>query len=294
MLEDMGYTRDDLLWAARQPLKVDARLVLHTEPSSGLCSCVHNHGTVTLYAPYYQPNSMNSADTSRTIIFDQVSLTRNNHCVIKDLSIQMQESRIGLIGHNGSGKSSLVRLINGLLQPDSGHIDVHGRNPRSGPEKMSAHVGFIFQNPDHQIIFPTVEEELSFGLMNQGVSKKEARQQVADILAKHQRSDWADKAVHSLSDGQKQLVCILSVLLMQPGVMILDEPFSALDLPTRYQLMDLLSQLPQQLLMISHELDTLETFERIIWLEQGQVFQDGPPDQVLPAYQAAARRLQTL
>ena len=236
----------------------------------------------------------NSADTNPSIIFDQVCLTRNNHCVLNKLSLELQESRIGLIGHNGSGKSSLVRLINGLLQPDSGRIDVHGHNPCCGPEKMSAQVGFIFQNPDHQIIFPTVEEELCFGLLNQGVSKKQATQQVADLLATHQRSDWADQAVHSLSDGQKQLVCIFAVLLMQPSVLILDEPFSALDLPTRYQLMDLLSQLPQQLLMISHELDTLETFERIIWLEQGQVFKDGPPEVILPAYRAAARGIQKL
>jgi len=237
---------------------------------------------------------INSANTSRSIIFDRVSLTRDNHCVLKELSLELRESRIGLIGYNGSGKSSLVRLINGLLQSDSGRIDVHGHNPSCGPEKMSAQVGFIFQNPDHQIIFPTVEEELCFGLINQGVSKKQAVQQVADFLATQQRSDWADQAVHSLSDGQKQLVCIFAVLLMNPSVLILDEPFSALDLPTRYQIMDLLSQLPQQLLMISHELDTLESFERIIWLEQGQVFLDGPPDQVLPAYQAAARRARGL
>lgn len=236
----------------------------------------------------------NSANTCSSIIFDQISLTRNNHRILKDLTLELHEARIGLIGHNGSGKSSLVRLINGLLQPDSGRINVHGHNPSSGPEKMSAQVGFIFQNPDHQIIFPTVEEELCFGLLNQGVSKQQAAQQVADFLATHQRSDWADQAVHSLSDGQKQLVCIYAVLLMNPSVLILDEPFSALDLPTRYQIMDLLSQLPQQLLMISHELDTLASFERIIWLEQGQVFQDGPANEVLPAYQAAARRAQHL
>lgn len=229
-----------------------------------------------------------------SIIFDQVCLTRNGHCVLNKLSLELHESRIGLIGHNGSGKSSLVRLINGLLQPDSGNIDVHGHNPTRGPEKMSAQVGFIFQNPDHQIIFPTVEEELCFGLLNQGISKLKATRQVTDFLATHQRSDWADQAVHSLSDGQKQLVCIFAVLLMNPSVLILDEPFSALDLPTRYQIMDLLSRLPQQLLMISHELDTLEMFERIIWLEQGQVFQDGPPHQVLPAYQAAAKRVRDL
>lgn len=232
--------------------------------------------------------------TRPSITFDKVSLTRNNHRIFNTLSLQLYESRIGLIGHNGSGKSSLVRLINGLLQPDAGRIDVHGHNPSCGPEKMSTQVGFIFQNPDHQIIFPTVEEELSFGLLNQGVNKQQASRLVTDFLATHRRSNWAKQAVHSLSDGQKQLVCIFAVLLMNPNVLILDEPFSALDLPTRHQIMDLLSKLPQQILMISHELETLETFERIIWLEQGKVYKDGPPDQILPAYIAAAKKASKL
>lgn len=223
------------------------------------------------------------------ISFLNVSLSRDNQAVLQDLSLDLYEQRIGLIGHNGSGKSSLVRLINGLLQADSGDITVCGQNPAVGPERMSAHVGFIFQNPDHQIIFPTVEEELTFGLLNQGKTKEQARLAAQSLLAQHDREDWADRPVHSLSDGQKQLVCILSVLLMQPHVLILDEPFSALDLPTRYQLLALLDSLPQQVLMISHELDTLQSFDRIIWLQQGRVYRDGPPEAVLAEYQRDAR-----
>ena len=232
---------------------------------------------------------INPSATPHGISFLNVSLSRDGQPVLKDLSLDLYEQRIGLIGHNGSGKSSLVRLINGLLQADSGDITVCGQNPAVGPERMSAHVGFIFQNPDHQIIFPTVEEELTFGLLNQGQTQKQARQSAHALLAEHNRSDWADRPVHSLSDGQKQLVCILSVLLMQPHVLILDEPFSALDLPTRYQLLALLETLPQQILMISHELETLQHFDRIIWLQQGRVYRDGPPDLVLPEYQQQAR-----
>lgn len=227
------------------------------------------------------------------IRFDKVSLLRSQTKVLNDLSFSLSEKRVGIIGHNGSGKSSLVRLINGLLQPDSGNILVHGKNPSVGPQKMSADVGFIFQNPDHQIIFPTVEEELSFGLINQGFSKQQAQEKALDILAEHQRSDWASKAIHSLSDGQKQLVCILAVLIMEPKVLILDEPFSALDLITRYQLLKLLDTLPQQVVMISHELETLENFDRILWLEGGKIFQDGTPARVLPEYYASARKFRS-
>lgn len=227
------------------------------------------------------------------IRFDKVNLLRSQTKVLNDLSFSLSEKRVGIIGHNGSGKSSLVRLINGLLQPNSGNILVHGKNPSTGPQKMSADVGFIFQNPDHQIIFPTVEEELSFGLINQGYSKQQAQEKALAILAEHQRSDWAPKAIHSLSDGQKQLVCILAVLVMEPKVLILDEPFSALDLITRYQLLNLLDTLPQQVVMISHELETLENFDRILWLEGGKIFQDGTPAEVLPEYYASARKFRS-
>ncbi|WP_151670353.1 energy-coupling factor ABC transporter ATP-binding protein [Nitrincola schmidtii] len=227
------------------------------------------------------------------IRFDKVNLLRSQTKVLNDLSFSLSEKRVGIIGHNGSGKSSLVRLINGLLQPNSGNILVHGKNPSAGPQKMSADVGFIFQNPDHQIIFPTVEEELSFGLINQGYSKQQAQEKALGILVEHQRSDWAPKAIHSLSDGQKQLVCILAVLVMEPKVLILDEPFSALDLITRYQLLNLLDTLPQQVVMISHELETLENFDRILWLEGGKIFQDGTPAEVLPEYYASARKFRS-
>ena len=229
----------------------------------------------------------------KNICFEQVSLKRNQVTVIDRLSCSWKEQRIGIIGYNGSGKSSLVRLINGLLQPDSGKITVHGHCPSVGPQKMSAEVGFIFQNPDHQILFPTVEEELSFGLINQGYSKQQAKKKALKILADHQRSDWAPRAIHSLSDGQKQLVCILAVLIMEPKVLILDEPFSALDLITRHQLLNLLDTLPQQVVMISHELETLEKFDRILWLEGGKIFQDGTPAEVLPEYYASARKFRS-
>ncbi|MEX1056502.1 MAG: ABC transporter ATP-binding protein, partial [Natronospirillum sp.] len=203
--------------------------------------------------------------------------------------LSLTEQRVGLIGHNGSGKSSLARLLNGLLQADAGRIGVHGADPTAGPEAMASVVGFIFQNPDHQIIFPTVIEELTFGLLNQGHVKTDATALALDLLATYDHSDWADRPVHSLSEGQKQLVCIFSVLLMQPRVLILDEPFSALDLPTRYRLLDLLHRLPLQIVMISHELDTLADFDRLIWLREGRVHLDGPPATLLPEYQADAR-----
>ncbi|MFC3852031.1 energy-coupling factor ABC transporter ATP-binding protein [Salinispirillum marinum] len=223
------------------------------------------------------------------IHFDHLRVERDGVVVIPNLSLQLTERRIGLIGHNGSGKSSLVRVVNGLLPSTTGHVEVFGENPSQGPRHMASTVGFIFQNPDHQVIFPTVIEELAFGLRNQGLSRRDAEQHGLDLLARYGRADWAYRPVHALSDGQKQLLCIFAVLLLEPKLLILDEPFSALDLPTRYQLLDLLHSLPQQILMISHELDTLNDFDRVIWLEQGQLKGDGTPQEILPEYVAHAR-----
>lgn len=222
------------------------------------------------------------------IYLESVHLERDGRPVLTDLSLSLTEARIGLIGNNGSGKSSLVRLLNGLLRPTSGEVRVNGHNPAEGPEAMAAQVGFIFQNPDHQIIFPTVLEEVAFGLRNLGHNRKAAQAEALAFLDQHGRADWAQRPVHSLSEGQKQLVCILAVLVMQPALIVLDEPFSALDYPTRLHLLDWLHSLPQQLLMISHELDSLDRFDRLIWLENGQVRDDGEPARILDAYKGAS------
>lgn len=226
-----------------------------------------------------------------TLLLDRVSLLRDGQPVLHDISVRLTERRIGLVGNNGSGKSSLVRLLNGLLQPSTGSVRVGDRDPAEGPEAMASEVGFIFQNPDHQLIFPTVLEELTFGLRNIGLSRAKAETQAMVCLREHQREEWAGRPVHSLSEGQKQLVCILSVLVMEPLLIVLDEPFSALDLPTRWHLLNWLQSLPQQLLMISHDLDTLADFDRILWLENGRIRGDGRPDDVLPAYRDACRKL---
>ncbi|WP_028670187.1 energy-coupling factor ABC transporter ATP-binding protein [Saccharospirillum impatiens] len=222
-----------------------------------------------------------------TIELNQVHLKRDDQTVLSDLTLTLSERRIGLIGDNGSGKSSLVRLLNGLLQPSQGTLRVRGHNPADGPEVMSDQVGFIFQNPDHQLIFPTVIEELMFGLRNQGLSKSDARDRAEGCLREHHRLDWAERPVHSLSEGQKQWVCIMAVLVMNPAVLILDEPFSALDLPTRQFLTRWLLGLPQQLIMISHDLDVLSAFDRVLWLEQGRIRGDGAPDAVIADYRSA-------
>lgn len=222
------------------------------------------------------------------LAFDCVHLCRGGRRIFHDLSLDLQERRIGLVGDNGSGKSTLLRLANGLLLPEQGEVIVNGRRTSRARGELCSDVGFVFQNPDHQIIFPTVGEEIAFGLIERGETAAEARRGAEDLLARHGCAGWIDRAIHDLSEGQKQLVCILAILVTEPTIMLLDEPFSSLDLPTRLSLSARLARLPQKIVMASHDLDLLRDFDRVIWLENGQVRADGPPSQVLPDYRAHA------
>ncbi|MDF2997641.1 MAG: transporter related protein [Xanthobacteraceae bacterium] len=226
-------------------------------------------------------------DTNPTIRLDNVTLRRGGREVLSALSLTLTERRIGLIGDNGSGKSSLVRLMNGLLSADVGSVTVHGLDAAKDSSELPRKVGFIFQNPDHQIIFPTVIEEVAFSLEQTGLSRREAASEAKLALARFERAHWADRPVHALSEGEKQLLCIIAVLVMQPAVLVLDEPFSALDLPTRRRLEALIATLDQQVILIAHELDAFGGYDRVLWLEAGRVRMDGAPGEVIAAYRRA-------
>lgn len=222
------------------------------------------------------------------LVFDRIALARGTRPVFADFSLTLTERRVGLVGDNGSGKSTLLRLANGLIAPDAGRVSVNGRDTVADRKHLHDEIGFVFQNPDHQIIFPTVGEELAFGLTERGLAPDEARRQAEDLLAAHGCAGWSGRAVHELSEGQKQLVCILAVIAPEPAIVLLDEPFSSLDLPLRLSLSSRLAALPQQLVMASHDLDLIAGFDRIVWLERGRVAADGPPAEILPRYRAHA------
>lgn len=211
--------------------------------------------------------------------------------ILRDVSLEAGERRIGIVGRNGSGKSTLARLLAGLTPPTGGAISVDGVDVGKDRKAALSSVGILFQNSDHQIIFPTVEEELAFGLLQQGHSKHDAAGQVDAILARFDKAHWAKQAVHILSQGQKRLVCLMAVLAMGPKVILLDEPYAGLDIPTQMQLARYLDGVDAMLVHISHEPAHLSACERIIWLEGGAVEMDGPRSQVLPAFQARMNEL---
>lgn len=232
-----------------------------------------------------------SITQSTSIALEQVTLVRGSTVVLHDISLTLDTPRIGLIGDNGAGKSSLFRLICGLDQPQSGQI----RLPPPQSETSSPAIGMMFQNSDEQIIFPTVEEELALSLRHLRLSRTEAQNQVRAWLTARGLADWAPRAIGSLSQGQRQHVCWLALLIGGHQTLLLDEPFSSLDLPGQALLRQEIEAARQQIIVSTHVLDHVRHFERVIWLDKGCVRADGSGEAVCAQYEAdvAARAQQT-
>jgi biotin transport system ATP-binding protein len=233
---------------------------------------------------------MTHADPAeRGLVLDGAGLTVAGRVLLADLSLHLTEQRIGIVGRNGSGKTSLLRLMAGLVRPSTGRVRLDGIDPAGDRKAVIRLLGLLFQNPDHQIIFPTVEEEIAFGLRQQGRSAAEALTLARAVLAAEGRAHWASAPVQTLSQGQRQYLCLLAVLAMEPATILLDEPYAALDLPTQARLARRLDALPQRLVVISHDPAVLAGMDRVLWLEGGRLLMDGGAE-VLAAFSEAMIR----
>ena len=234
------------------------------------------------------------ASTPPCIEFRDVSYVRDGQLIVDRLSFRSTERRIGVVGLNGSGKTTLARLVCGLIKPTGGEVLINGSNVAKDRRAALGLVGIVFQNPDHQIIFPTVQEELSFGLTQSGLTQQEAADRALEVLEEFGRRSWAGRAIQTLSQGQRHLVCIMAVMAMRPSLIVLDEPFSGPDVPTVRQLHRQLNELPVSQLLITHDLQYLDRFERIIWLNRGRIRRNGPPAAVLSEFSAEIDKLSGL
>ena len=231
------------------------------------------------------------SDLSPGIELTGVTVRLGGRVVLDGLTLRLTEARIGVLGRNGSGKTTLLRLIAGLIPPDAGTVRVDGADPFRDRKAALTSLGILFQNPDHQILFPTVEEELAFGLAQQGLPQAAALARARQALAAEGRAHWAGAPVSTLSQGQRHYLCLLAVLLMQPRTILLDEPLAGLDLPTQARLARRFAALPQRLVTITHDPSVLQDADRVLWLEAGRVVADGPPAKVLPAFTAEMARI---
>lgn len=193
---------------------------------------------------------------------------------------------VALVGHNGAGKSSLIQHLNGLIKPLPGKVRVAGMDVAvTATSTLAKHIGFLFQNPDHQIFNNTVRKEIMFGLKNMGLSNGEINNRVDETASLVGLKDKLEESPFSLSRGFRQKLAYASVLAMNPEILILDEPTTGHDYRESRQVMQLVNKLHQEkktILMISHDMDMIAKYaERIILLDNGRILKDGPVDEVM-------------
>ena len=220
------------------------------------------------------------------IVFEGVSHHFGAERVLDDVSLVLRERRIGIVGGNGSGKSTLARMINGLVEPVEGRVLVDGLEVARHGRDVRRRVGFVFTNADNQIVMPTVREDVAFTLRRHQLDKADAAARVDAALERVGLTDLADRPAHRLSGGQKQLLAIAAVLVAEPAIVVADEPTTLLDARNARRIAEHFESLDQQLVVVSHQLELLESFDRVIVMEQGRVVADDVPSAALGAYRS--------
>ncbi|CAI3377657.1 energy-coupling factor ABC transporter ATP-binding protein [Enterococcus cecorum] len=192
---------------------------------------------------------------------------------------------IAIIGHNGSGKSTLAKTINGLLLPESGSIKVNGQEiNEKNIWEVRRNVGMVFQNPDNQFVGSTVEDDVAFGLENQGVPREEMLVRVRESLEQVRMAEFMRKEPSRLSGGQKQRVAIAGIVALRPNVIILDEATSMLDPEGRLEVIATVKKIKEEnnltVLSITHDIDEAANANRIFVMKKGELIQEGTPEEI--------------
>ncbi|WP_432498121.1 energy-coupling factor ABC transporter ATP-binding protein [Kineococcus auxinigenes] len=222
------------------------------------------------------------------IRLSEVVVRAGEKVVLHPLSVELTEPSVALVGPNGSGKSTLLRLLNGLVLPSAGTVEVGGLQPEHALAAVRRRVGFVFPDPDAQVVMPTPVQDVALSLRRAGVPRGEREARARALLAEQGLAEGADGEVRRLSSGQRQLLALTAVLATGPAVLACDEPTTLLDLRNARRVADVLLASPAQLVVATHDLDLAARTRRALWLHEGRVVADGPAAQVVAAYRAGA------
>ncbi len=205
---------------------------------------------------------------------------------LNNVSFDVYEGEwLAIVGHNGSGKSTMAKLLNGLQFPQQGEITVCGIHlSEESIWDIRSKLGMVFQNPDNQFVGTTVQDDVAFGLENYGIPREEMVQRVEDSLKKVKMDQFLNQEPHHLSGGQKQRVAIAGVLALQPAIIILDEATSMLDPRGREEVLETVRNLKNEKLLtvisITHDLEEAAKADRIIVMNKGEVYREGSPEDI--------------
>lgn len=218
------------------------------------------------------------------IRLDGVGHRYGDRAVLQDITLEIDGPRVAVIGANGSGKSTLARLLNGLVLPTQGTVTVDGLDTRREGAAVRRKVGFVFTDPDAQIVMPTVAEDVAFSLRRKDLTAAQRAERVREMLDRFGLGGHADHPAHLLSGGQKQLLALASVLVIEPEILVCDEPTTLLDLRNTRIVSDLIEALPQQVILVTHDLDQAKGWPRVLVVDEGRVVADGPGETSVQAY----------
>ena len=213
--------------------------------------------------------------------------TENEIPVLNNFNLTIEEgSFVAILGHNGSGKSTVAKLTNGINFPVSGSVTVNGIETKDDESIYDVRrtVGMVFQNPDNQIVSSIVEEDVAFGVENLGISPEECRKRVDEALKTVGMYEYKDHAPSRLSGGQKQRVAVAGIIAMKPKCIVLDEPTAMLDPSGRKEVIDTIMKLNREegitIVLITHNMDEAVKADRIVVIDNGVIKADGTPKEV--------------
>ncbi|MFC8409326.1 energy-coupling factor ABC transporter ATP-binding protein [Arthrobacter sp. NPDC057259] len=201
-------------------------------------------------------------------------------------ALTLAEHRIGIIGANGSGKSSLLRLLNGLVLPTAGRVTVGGLDTGRDVRAVRRRVGFVFTDPLSQLVMPTPREDVELSLRRLVRNGVERRARAEAVLDRFGLLGMADQSVYELSGGERQLAALAAVLAVEPEVLVLDEPSTLLDLRNRELLRTTLAGLGQQVVLSTHDLEIAADMDRVLVIDAGTVVFDGAAPEAVACYRA--------
>lgn len=205
---------------------------------------------------------------------------------LNDVTFSVEDGEwLAIVGHNGSGKSTLAKILNGLQFPEKGVITVQGKIlSEETVWDIRRMVGMVFQSPDNQFVGSTVQDDVAFGLENNGVPHEDMTKRVKDALQRVHMADFLDQEPHHLSGGQKQRVAIASIIALRPKVIILDEATSMLDPLGRAEVLETVRKLKEEqnltVISITHDLEEAAKADRIVVMNGGKVYNEGSPDDI--------------
>ncbi len=214
------------------------------------------------------------------IAFDAAAVTG----ILQPLTLRLDERRISVIGANGSGKSTFLKLLNGLVLPDAGAVTVEGLDTRTEASRIRRQVGFVFTDPLAQLVMPTVLEDMELSFRQSHRRPDERRKAALEALERFGLSSFAERSIYDLSGGERQLLALAVVLATKPRILVADEPTTLLDLRNQLLIRRVFAQVEPQVLFATHDLDFARESDRTLVFEGGRLVFDGPPPDAVAEY----------